>query len=73
MGVEAVRDVKTIRTNPRLMVTKDGRVAMTLHDHEKAGLVWLSGDKVGVTLEHSEIAWEAFDDMPGSITLWNKD
>jgi hypothetical protein len=76
MGIELVHDLKTIRTNPRIMKHKTdaGTVIMTLHDHEAtSGLVYLNGPNAGTIVKGGDINWEAFDDLRGSVTLWNRD
>lgn len=74
MGISLILDLKTIRTNPRLMKhrTDAGTIIMTLHDHEAtSGFIYLNGPNVGKIVKGGDINWEGFEDLKGSVTLFN--
>lgn len=47
MAIDLIRDLKTIRTYPRLMENDSGDIVMTLHDHEKGAYIHLNGPNAG--------------------------
>lgn len=75
MAIETVLDMKTKRTNPRLMITRTTKtLVMTLHDHTAtSGFIYLGGLQMGKTVLGNEVCWDDLEDFHGSVTLWNKD
>lgn len=75
MAIKLVEAMHTVRTNPRIMKHKTdaGTIIMTLHDHEAtSGYVYLNGPNAGKVIK-GDITWEAFEDIKGSVTLFNVD
>lgn len=73
MAIELIKDLKTVRTYPRVMKHKaSDNIAMALHDDE-GGIVWLSGSNAGILVGGSIVDWKQFEDFHGSVTLHNKD
>jgi hypothetical protein len=76
MGITLLESYHTVRTNPRLMKSKTGIAIfiMTLHDHEAtSGYVYLNGANIGKIVKGGSIRWEDFEDLKGSVTLFNSD
>ena len=76
MAIRLIEAMLTVRTNPRLMKHKTdaGTIILTLHDHEAtSGFIYLNGPNVGKIVKGGDINWEAFEDVKGSVTLFNTD
>jgi hypothetical protein len=73
MAIDLIRDLKTIRTYPRLMENDTGDIVMTLHNHEKGAYIYLSGPKAGKIAQTTDVNFDGLRDLKGSITIYNKD
>jgi hypothetical protein len=73
MSINLIRDLKTIRTNPRLMEDDRGNIVMTLHDHENGIYIHLNGPFMGKIAKTTDTNFDGLRDLKGSVTLYNCD
>ena len=73
MAIDLIRDLKTIRTYPRLMENDKGDIVMTLHDHEKGAYIHLNGPNAGKIAQTTDQNFDDLRDLEGSVTIYNKD